>query len=197
MQGINFERQMKEAYALVNTAYPSWVVDQMSVIQVQYEYGRLLAARYKPEPKPIPSELAGLHYSGVSASTRAMLHANECHVVYHFYSTDNRLLYIGRTNNFITRWRSHHAEGIKDMALVDHIDLHIFETKAETMFYEAQQIARKQPPQHDLLSLSGFLQAPTNPESCRACRQEKCMSRARMNYTLPTQPRSLCFLRCN
>lgn len=87
---------------------------------------------------------AGLSGGAMTFETMNMFQDKECHVVYFFYGADNVLLYVGRTNNFKSRWKQH-MQTDKDMKKIKRVCLHIFETKPETIFYEAQMIVAHQP----------------------------------------------------
>ena len=82
--------------------------------------------------------------ASASRDARKELTSDECHVVYFFYGISDELLYVGRTNNFKKRWNQH-LQSEKDMPQIHRVCLHLFDTKPETIFYEAQKIAGLQP----------------------------------------------------
>ena len=139
----NYERNLQEALDLVGQYYGRRHMGRMTEIEIQYEFGRLHAAGHKFDTSF--TKFSGLTCEDLSYDTRYMLNNTECHVVYHFYGEGDKLLYVGRTNSFNSRWSQHLASD-KEMHKVVKVEFHLFETKSETMFYETQKIAILAPP---------------------------------------------------
>jgi hypothetical protein len=64
--------------------------------------------------------------------------------VYFFYGKADTLLYIGKTDNFQSRWQQHNRSE-KSMEDVERVALHLFDSTPEMVFYEAQQIILQRP----------------------------------------------------
>lgn len=62
---------------------------------------------------------------------------------YFFYGYDGSILYVGQTNDFVGRWRTHTTE--KDVSQVARVEMHLFSALADVLFYEAQNIITHQP----------------------------------------------------
>lgn len=108
----------------------------------QYQEGTKLASRISEQRKL--SSFAFLTCTSATNDARKLLTSDECHVVYFFYGEDEELLYVGRTSSFKKRW-AQHLQSPKDMPQVSKVCLHLFDTKPETIFYEAQKIAGLKP----------------------------------------------------
>lgn len=74
----------------------------------------------------------------------SLLQEENCNVVYFFYGKGDTLLYVGKTDNFPSRWAQHNSSE-KEMGLVQRVALHLFASAPEMLFYEAQQIIKQQP----------------------------------------------------
>lgn len=108
----------------------------------QYKEGKQIVRKLLQDRKL--AKFPGLSCANASNMARSLLSKQECHVVYFFYGEGDELLYVGRTNKFASRW-SQHLKSEKEMLRVKKVCLHIFDTKPETIFYEAQKIAGLQP----------------------------------------------------
>lgn len=87
------------------------------------------------------SPFGGLTSEDASCYAKYSVNVN---VVYFFYGSAHELLYVGRTNNFVKRWSDHCNSG-KPMHLVKFVGVHVFDTKPEVVFYEAQKILQLEP----------------------------------------------------
>jgi hypothetical protein len=65
------------------------------------------------------------------------------YLCYVFYDSSNTILYVGKTNSFITRWSDHVKN--KDTSRIERIEFHTFDSHPEVLFYETQLIIENQP----------------------------------------------------
>lgn len=85
-----------------------------------------------------------LKYLTPVADDYLLQYSSIINVVYFFYNKNNDILYIGRTNNFCTRWK-YHCGSSKPMHEVTEVKVNVFDTKQEVYFYEMQKIAELNP----------------------------------------------------
>ena len=140
---MNYEEHLQHAINLVSNHYKPKEIDNMTASQIMWRYSQLLekGISYKPEEAVQKSVLKYLTPKSVSCME---YYPSILNVVYFFYNTDNDLLYIGRTNNFCTRWKDH-CNSNKTMCEVTSVNVHVFDTKQEVYFYEIQKIAELNP----------------------------------------------------
>ena len=142
----SYQEEMQNVYNLLHQVHRADHVDQMTEFQAQYEYGKLIAAGIKYEP-PKPKELNFKNlilYMDNDLNLVDKLRDYKCHVVYFFYNSAKELVYIGRTDQFKNRL-AQHWDSDKEMKEVAYVELRIFDTKHEVMFYETQKIIELQP----------------------------------------------------
>jgi hypothetical protein len=119
------ERDMLKAYAELESA------------EDQYQK-LIISSRYRKEsikPEPLKHLVTP---PDVQGALRDALY-----VCYFFFDCDGEVLYIGKTNNFFTRWSSHIKD--KDIAEISRMEFHIFDSGPDVLFYEAQMILEHQP----------------------------------------------------
>lgn len=113
----------------------------MSPSQLQWNYDRLLSQGHIYRE---PSVKNPFKYLTAENQDKLSKYSNPQNVVYFFYDVNGILLYVGRTINFVTRWKDH-LNSSKDMCKIESVCLHVFGTKQEMLFYEIQKINELKP----------------------------------------------------
>ena len=80
---------------------------------------------------------------GLSDNLIKMFFKRHNHFVYVFWNEYEQVIYVGRTKNFLNRWRSHK----KDSRFISLYKVTVFayETESESMYSESQGIAHYRP----------------------------------------------------
>jgi hypothetical protein len=69
---------------------------------------------------------------------------NDCECVcYFFYGEDDKLLYVGKANDFFVRWNEHKKQ--KDISKIKRFEFHAFDSLPDALFYEVQMILALSP----------------------------------------------------
>jgi hypothetical protein len=112
---------------------------EAKLVVAEREYHRLIA---KSKSKRDVQRTIPLKHLDTPASVSLALR-DSLYVCYFFYGAEDELLYVGKTNNFFTRWSDHVKT--KDIAQVARVELHTFESSPDVLFYETQMILERQP----------------------------------------------------
>lgn len=147
--GVEFELTGKIEFTKLETQFGMEEVDGMSVRdaikaeakleQAEREYLRVMQSaknktkrtREATEPKLM-----------ITKSVNTAIEQSH-YICYFFFGDEDTILYIGKTNNFNTRWSDHVKT--KDISRVKRIELHTFDSHPDVMFYETQMILVHQP----------------------------------------------------
>lgn len=82
----------------------------------------------------------------VSEEIRAKLVKSvKCPLVYMFLGKGDKVLYVGKTTQFCSRW-SQHVRGDKPMLEVKRVVLYLYDSVSDAAFQESQYIIYNQPP---------------------------------------------------
>lgn len=141
---IRYQEALQRAIDLV-TQYHGKKALYESEVWIWCEYEHLVLEGVTYTPPIITCPFKGLKCKGNIKDAQVLWAGGKKEVVYFMYDVDGKLLYIGRTDNFKSRWNDH-LRSDKPMHKVAQVELRLFDTKQETMFYEAQKIAELQPP---------------------------------------------------
>lgn len=114
----------------------------MTASQIQWEYEKLKSVGVSL--KPPPPHKNPFRYLSPTDNESLPKYTSKINVVYFFYGSEHELLYVGRTNDFVKRWYDH-CNSEKQMHLVKSVAVHVFSTKSEVMFYEAEKILELEP----------------------------------------------------
>lgn len=138
---MTYEQKLQECIDLVSQHFSQSDVDCMTSSQMHWHYARLVAQGHPVKPVQIKNPFKYL----TPENTDDLLKYNKnVSVVYFFYDVNMVLLYVGRTINFVTRWKDHWYSN-KDMKRIDSVCLHVFETRQEMLYYEIQKINELKP----------------------------------------------------
>lgn len=88
-------------------------------------------------------KLPYLEYMPTTSADNA-LKGGRVPLVYFFVCENGMVIYVGRTDRFLTRWKQHMMSD-KAMHLVHRVELHIMDSDAEAHFYETEMILKYAP----------------------------------------------------
>lgn len=100
------------------------------------------AKRTKEEYNKRLDRLFGLVKPEKPKTLRDKLGSCEC-VCYFFFGEDDKLLYVGKANDFYIRWTEH--KKLKDISKIKRLEFHVFHSLPDVVFYEAQMILALRP----------------------------------------------------
>lgn len=140
---VRYQEALQKAIDLVTQYHGTKALYESEVwIWSEYEHLSLEGVVYTPPIIKCPFK--GLKCKGNIKDAQVLWEKGKKEVVYLMYDVDGNVVYVGRTDNFKSRWVDH-LKSDKPMHNVAQVELRLFDTKPETMFYEAQRIAELQP----------------------------------------------------